>query len=86
MKILSIEPTPSPNAMKLNMDEKIPGGVMRTYTMENKDKAPDYIQKLLEIEGVKSIFHTADFISLIVILKEIGKRFLLKPEKHSVKM
>lgn len=64
MKILSIEPTPSPNAMKLNMDEHIPGGGMRTYDKNNKEWAPEYAQKLLEIEGVKSVFHTADFISI----------------------
>jgi hypothetical protein len=64
LKIVSIEPTPSPNAMKLNMDENVPGGVMKTYTEDNKEKAPEYIQNLLSIEGVKSIFHTADFISI----------------------
>jgi hypothetical protein len=64
MKIVSIEPTPSPNAMKLNMDEQLPGGVMKTYSKDNKSKSPDYIQKLLEIEGVKSVFQTADFISI----------------------
>lgn len=64
MKIISIEPTPSPNAMKLNMDESIPNKEMRTYDHNNKAWAPDYMKKLLDIEGVKSVFHTADFISI----------------------
>lgn len=64
LRILSIEPTPSPNAMKLNMDEHIPGGGMRTYDENNKQWAPEYAKNLLEIEGVKSVFHTADFISI----------------------
>ncbi|WP_019120028.1 conserved virulence factor C family protein [Brevibacillus massiliensis] len=64
MKIVSIEPTPSPNSMKLNLDEKLPPGVKMTYTQENRERAPEQIKKLLEIEGVKSIFHVADFIAL----------------------
>jgi hypothetical protein len=62
MKLISVEPTPSPNTMKLNMDERVERG--RTYTAADKDKAPPYIQALLNIAGVKSVFQTADFIAL----------------------
>lgn len=62
MKIRSIEPTPSPNAMKLNMDERVSDG--KTYTRESLDQAPDYIRRLLTIDGVKSLFQVADFISV----------------------
>ncbi|GIQ69289.1 virulence factor [Xylanibacillus composti] len=62
MNIVSIEPTPSPNTMKLNMDERVSVG--KTYTTENARSAPPYIRSMLEIEGIKSIFHTADFIAL----------------------
>ncbi|CAM3785507.1 conserved virulence factor C family protein [Marinicrinis lubricantis] len=62
MKIISIEPTPSPNTMKLNMDERVEKA--RTYTQQNADRAPDYIKKMLAIPDVKSIFHTADFIAV----------------------
>lgn len=62
MKIRSIEPTPSPNAMKLNMDERVSGG--KTYTRDSQDQAPDYIRRLLAIDGVKSLFQVADFISV----------------------
>ncbi len=64
MKIVSIEPTPSPNNMKLNMDERIPDEVKGTYTQENWAEAPDYVRKLLNIDGVKSVFQVADFISV----------------------
>jgi hypothetical protein len=64
MNILSIEPTPSPNSMKLNLDEKLPGGVKYTYTKEQAEQAPPFIRKLLAIAGVRSVFHTADFIAL----------------------
>lgn len=64
MKLVSIEPTPSPNNMKLNMDEHLPEGVRGTYTKENQDGAPLYIRQLLDIEGIKSVFQVADFISV----------------------
>lgn len=64
MKLLSIEPTPSPNVMKLNVDERLPDGVQRVYTKETTASLPDLIRKLLAIEGVTSIFHTADFFAL----------------------
>ncbi|MBP1965057.1 hypothetical protein J2Z65_004290 [Paenibacillus aceris] len=64
MKIISIEPTPSPNSMKLNMDESLPAGVRKTYTKHNSTEAPDSIQQLLAVQGVISVFHAADFIAL----------------------
>lgn len=64
MKIISIEPTPSPNSMKLNMDESLPAGVRKTYTKKNSTDAPDNVQQLLAVQGVISIFHAADFIAL----------------------
>lgn len=64
MKINSIEPTPSPNTMKLNMDESLPADSRTTWTRHNSSSAPDYIRSLLNIEGVKDIYHAADFIAL----------------------
>jgi hypothetical protein len=64
MRLVSIEPTPSPNAMKLNLDESLPAGVRYTFTPEQAADAPEYARLLLAIPGVKSVFHTADFIAL----------------------
>jgi hypothetical protein len=64
MKIISIEPTPSPNTMKLNMDESLPTGVKYDFTRDSGEKAPDYIQQLLAVEGVKGVYQVADFIAL----------------------
>ncbi|MDR6552090.1 virulence factor [Paenibacillus qinlingensis] len=64
MKIISIEPTPSPNSMKLNMDESLPAGVRETYTKKNAINAPEDVQKLLAVPGVISVFHAADFIAV----------------------
>lgn len=64
MRIVSIEPTPSPHSMKVNVDETLPGGVRMTYTGSNAGQAPEPIRKLLAIPGVASVFRTADFIAV----------------------
>ncbi|MFD1956481.1 conserved virulence factor C family protein [Paenibacillus thailandensis] len=64
MKLLNIEPTPSPNSMKLNIDEALPRGVRQSFTKQEADNAPEPLRSLLRIEGVRSVFRTADFIAL----------------------
>ncbi|NWL89187.1 virulence factor [Paenibacillus sp. 79R4] len=64
MKIIFIEPTPSPNSMKLHLDESLEPGIRRTYTLDNERSAPAWIRQMLNIPGVKSVFHTADFVAL----------------------
>lgn len=64
MKIVSIEPTPSPNSMKLNMDKSLPSGKTLNFNPKNKEGAPDYIQNLLSIKGVTGIFQVMDFIAI----------------------
>ncbi|WP_028551827.1 virulence factor [Paenibacillus sp. UNC451MF] len=64
MKLISIEPTPSPNSMKLNVDEVLQRGIRLTYKANQADEAPEPLKSLLAIEGVRSLFRTADFIAL----------------------
>ncbi|WP_044640426.1 conserved virulence factor C family protein [Risungbinella massiliensis] len=64
MKIRSIEPTPSPNVMKLNLTESLPAGTSYNYTATQKDQAPPHLRDLLAIEGVKGIFQVMDFLSV----------------------
>ncbi|WP_100012343.1 conserved virulence factor C family protein [Lentibacillus sediminis] len=65
MKITSIEPTPSPHSMKINLDEKLPDGETRDYKLkEDNSNSPGYVQKLFAIEGVKGLYHVIDFIAL----------------------
>ncbi|MBO2945552.1 virulence factor [Paenibacillus sp. F411] len=83
MKITFIEPTPSPNSMKLHLDESLEPGIRKTYTLDNERSAPAWIRELLHIQGVKSIFHTLDFIALDrkgsadwqAILSEVQEKF-----------
>lgn len=65
MKIVSIEPTPSPHSMKLNVDTLLPDGTAYNYqSLEDTANAPTEIKQLLQIEGVKGLYHVADFIAL----------------------
>ena len=65
MKIVSIEPTPSPNSMKINVNEELPNGETHNYKKDDDlSQAPDFIQKLFAIDGVKGLYHVADFIAL----------------------
>ncbi|WIV18708.1 virulence factor [Paenibacillus polygoni] len=64
MKIISIEPTPSPNTMMLHLNEQLEAGIRKTYTLDNERSAPAFIRQMLHISGVKSVFHTAGFVAL----------------------
>ena len=64
MKIVSIEPTPSPNTMKINLDQELPMGKSHNYKKEQQEGAPSIIQKILAIEGIKGVYHVADFIAV----------------------
>ena len=83
MKILSIEPTPSPNTMKINLDEELPMGKSNNYKKDSISGAPDVVVKILGIEGVKGVYHVADFLAIErnakfdwkAILPEVRKAF-----------
>lgn len=64
MKIKSIEPTPSPNTMKVILDQELPAGKSNNYKKENIHDAPKLIQEIMSIEGVKGVYHVADFLAL----------------------
>ncbi|MCE7792118.1 conserved virulence factor C family protein [Salipaludibacillus sp. CUR1] len=91
MKIVSLEPTPSPNTMKLTLSESLPQGKANNYTLNNKDEAPSFIREIFNIKGVKGVYHVADFIAVErtpkvdwkVILPEVRKVFGEEAEKSS---
>lgn len=64
VKIVRVEPTPSPNSMKLTLDAKLNPGVRLDYKQGEESNAPSHIRKLLAIPGVTGVFHTADFVAL----------------------
>lgn len=64
MKIKSIEPTPSPNTMKVLLDEELPSGSRNHYSIDNINNAPKKIQEILKIDGIKSVYHVSDFLAI----------------------
>ncbi len=61
MQIRSVETTPNPNSIKLNFFE--PVGATATYS-NSSPQAPEFVQKLLAIDGLQSVFVCGDFITL----------------------
>ncbi|MEN1968087.1 conserved virulence factor C family protein [Lentibacillus sp. N15] len=65
MKIVSIEPTPSPHSMKINLDERLANGHTENYKRDDElIDAPDYVKQLFDINGVKGLYRVIDFIAL----------------------
>ncbi|WP_110927744.1 conserved virulence factor C family protein [Bacillus massiliglaciei] len=78
MKIKSIEPTPSPNTMKINLTEELPSGKSNNYKKEQAEHAPEIIRNILEVEGVKGVYHVADFLAVERNAKYDWKDILVK--------
>ena len=63
MEIIKIEPTPSPNTMKVVITEQRQDNQSTTYTEINENQ-PAFINHLLAVDGVKSIFYVLDFLAI----------------------
>lgn len=81
MKIKSIEPTPSPNTMKVILNEELPMGRSNNYKKDKQEDAPDVIKNILTIDGVKGVYHVADFLAVERNAKYDWKDILLKVRK-----
>ncbi|MDQ0228845.1 conserved virulence factor C family protein [Metabacillus malikii] len=64
MKIKAIEPTPSPNTMKVLLTSELPSGKSNNYKKEQVEEAPSIIRDILLIDGVKGVYHVADFLAV----------------------
>lgn len=80
MKIITIEPTPSPNTMKVVIDQELPFGKSYNYTKDNITEAPKEIQAIFAIEGVKGVYHVADFLAIERIAKFTWETILANVE------
>ncbi|HAA55138.1 MAG TPA: thioredoxin [Myxococcales bacterium] len=84
MNIVSLEPTPNPNAFKFNLSEDLSGGVPRSY--QNVDAAKDdpLAAQIYDIEGVESVFYLGSFLTVSIydgqdwetVVKAVGKAIL----------
>src|SRR5690625_140489 len=65
MRITSIEPTPSPHSMKINVSERLADGETLNYkSTDDLSDAPQYIKNLLAIDGIINIYRVVDFITI----------------------
>ena len=64
LNIKAIEPTPSPNTMKIILDQELPMGKSHNYKKETIADAPPIIQAILQIGGIKGVYHVADFLAV----------------------
>ncbi|WP_432355715.1 virulence factor [Sporosarcina sp. A2] len=64
MNIVSIEPTPSPNSMKIVLDIELPMLESYNYKKEDASTAPELIGQLLSIQGIKGIYHVMNFMAV----------------------
>ncbi|MBM6619346.1 conserved virulence factor C family protein [Bacillus suaedaesalsae] len=78
MNIKTIEPTPSPNTMKVLLDQELKSNERNNYTKDTIDQAPKLIKHILEIPGVKGVYHVADFLALERNARYDWKDILLK--------
>lgn len=69
MNIVTIEPTPSPNSMKIVLDTELPQGIGHNYRKADAENAPHPVSELLNINGVKGIYHVMNFMAV----ERIGK-------------
>lgn len=58
---LRVDPTPNPNAMKFSLGRPVGGPGTFTRGAESPE---GFIRDLLDVEGVGSIFLTADFVTI----------------------
>lgn len=63
MRLTSIESTPNPNSMKLNLDGHR-SVVPITYLLANANSSPQLIREVLNVPGIQSVFSCEDFLTI----------------------
>ena len=64
MKIVTVEPTPSPNSMKIVLDTELPAGTSHNYKKDDAETAPHPMSALLSINGIRGIYHVMNFMAV----------------------
>lgn len=64
MRILTIEPTPSPNSMKIVLDTELPMGTSYNYKKADAETAEHPMSALLAVNGVRGIYHVMNFMAV----------------------
>lgn len=64
MKIVKVEQTPNPNAMRVMLDTELPAGTSYNVTKNDAATAPEPLASLLSVDGVQGIYHVMDFMAI----------------------
>ncbi|MCZ2258276.1 NifU N-terminal domain-containing protein [Sporosarcina sp. G11-34] len=64
MKIISIEQTPNPNSMRIVLDTELPSGTSHNYMKKDAETASEPAASLLNIDGIKGIYHVMNFMAV----------------------
>jgi hypothetical protein len=67
--------------MKITLDQELPMGKSNNYKRDGGEGAPSVIRDILEIEGVKGVYHVADFLAVERNAKFDWKELLQKIRK-----
>ncbi|WP_438318773.1 NifU N-terminal domain-containing protein [Sporosarcina sp. FA9] len=64
MKILTIEPTPNPNSMRIVLETELPSGTSYNYTKADAETAAEPMSQVLNIPGINGIYHVMNFMAV----------------------
>lgn len=64
MKVLSIEPTPNPNAKKFFVNQPLARGGVRQFDNVEAGKSDPLAKEIFSLPGVKSVFYTGQFVTV----------------------
>lgn len=64
MNIIAIEQTPNPNSMRVVLDTELPSGTSHNYTKKDAATASEPAASILNIEGIRGIYHVMNFMAV----------------------
>lgn len=64
MKVLSVQPTPNPNSMRVELDFELPMSESYNYKKSDADNAVHPAKAVLEVEGVAGVYHVMNFMAV----------------------
>ncbi len=64
MEIVTIEPTPSPNSMKIVLNTELPMGESYNYKKADAENVSYPMSDLLSIKGIRGIYHVMNFMAV----------------------
>jgi Fe-S cluster biogenesis protein NfuA len=78
MKVLFIEPTPNPDALKFNVDERLVSGGYRSYESAEAAAADPLAAAVFAAGPIRSVFVMAEFVTVTIAPE--GDWWTLKPK------